>query len=120
MYLSKVPGEQLWPGCFTLVEKALYPLILNCLPLSNNASPTALKGAVFNNVFIGCSHFSPYNQRWVAYCCLELTLGNTIFKMAFFTDVIIGNNDSRDKDLMELLPIYSAHHQVIEVPVLGL
>lgn len=42
------------------------------------------------------------------------------FQGGSLKNVIIGNNNSRDKDLMGLLPIYSVHHQVIEVLVLDL
>lgn len=48
-----------------------------------------------------------------------LLLGDNFRKHGFqggrFKNVIIGNNNSRDKDLMGLLPIYSAHCQVTEV-----
>lgn len=51
-----------------------------------------------------------------------LLLGGDFRKQDFqdgsFKNVITGNNNSRDKDLMGLLPIYSAHDQVIEVLVL--
>lgn len=51
-----------------------------------------------------------------------LLLGGNFRKHDFqggsFKNVITGNNNSRDKDLMGLLPIYSAHGQVIEVLVL--
>lgn len=51
-----------------------------------------------------------------------LLLGGNLRKHDFqgggFKNVIIGNNNSRDKDLMGLLPIYSVHCQVIEVLVL--
>lgn len=53
-------------------------------------------------------------------CYLEVTLGNMLFKVIVLKNVIIGNNNSRDKDLMGLLPIYSARSQVIEVLVLDL
>lgn len=53
-----------------------------------------------------------------------LLLGGNFRKQDFqggrFKNVIIGNNNSRDKDLMGLLPIYSAHCQVTEVLVLDL
>lgn len=43
-----------------------------------------------------------------------------LFKVIALKNVIIGNNNSRDKDLMGLLPIYSAPSQGIEVLVLDL
>lgn len=49
-----------------------------------------------------------------------MTLGNLLFKVIVLKNVIIGNNNSRDKDLMGSLLIYSARSQVIEVLVLDL
>lgn len=53
-----------------------------------------------------------------------LLLGGDFRKHSFqggsLKNVIIGNNNSRDKALMGLLAIYSAHCQVIEVLVLDL
>lgn len=51
---------------------------------------------------------------------LEVDFRKCNFQDGTLKNVSIWNNNSRDKDLMELLPIYSAHHQVIEVLVLGL